>query len=74
MNQDIIESASTSMATTKETEPEVVAGISSADLNPNQQPAVRAGGTAFGYGRTLMLLAAGLALGYAAARGLRGRA
>jgi hypothetical protein len=74
MNQGIIESASTSMATTKETEPEVVAGISSADLNPNQQPAVRNGGAAFGYGRMLMLLAAGLALGYGAARGLRARA
>lgn len=73
MSHDIIEAASTSMATTKETEPEVVAGISSADLNPSQKLAVRVDETTLGYGSTLMLLAAGLGIGYCAWRWQRSR-
>ena len=73
MDHAITGIAPTSTATTKETEPEVVAGISSADLNPSQPLAFRTDGPAPGYGRMLMLLAAGLAIGVAAARLVRGR-
>ena len=65
--------APTSTATTRETEPEVVAGISSADLNPSQPLSFRTSGGGLGYGRMLMLLAAGLAIGFGAARFVRSR-
>jgi hypothetical protein len=74
MDQDIVGFAPTSMATTKATEPEVVAGISSGDLSPDQKLAIRADtGGDVTYGRWLMLLAAGMALGYGAARLFRDR-
>ena len=56
----------TSAATTRETEPEVVAGIASGDLHPDQTLSIRADRGGFGYGRMLLLLAAGIAAGYAA--------
>lgn len=71
MSRDIAGSAPTSMATTKETEPEVVAGIASGDLHPDQKLSIRTGERKFGYGRMAVLLAAGLVLGYGAARCLR---
>jgi len=74
MSHDIAGFMPTSTATTKETEPEVVAGISSGDLNPNQKLSIRADEhqSSYGrYGRMLMLLAAGLAVGYLAARWAR---
>jgi len=72
MNQATTDFAPTSTATTKETEPEVVAGISSADLSPGQQLSFRTS-AGFGYGRMLMLLAAGLAIGFGAGRLLHRR-
>lgn len=71
MSQAITDLAPTSTATTKETEPAVVAGISSADLNPRQPLSFHTDRVATGYGRMLLLLAAGLAVGYGAARWLR---
>ena len=55
-------SVPTSTATTKDTEPEVVAGVASGDLHPDQNLSIRAdrGG---GWGRTLVYLAAGIAAG-----------
>jgi hypothetical protein len=58
----------TSTATTKQTEPEVVAGISSAEGGPNLQLSIRAGGGELGTGGMLLLFGAGLALGYGAYR------
>ena len=72
MNQATSDFAPTSTATTKETEPEVVAGISSADLSPGRQLSFRTG-AGFGYGRMLMLLATGLAIGFGAGRLLHRR-
>ena len=68
MAQDIDTAAPTSSATTRETEPEVVAGISSAEGSPDQLLSIRVGGIEFGLGRTLLLLGGGIALGYAAMR------
>ena len=57
----------TSMAATKETEPDVVAAISSGEGSPELPTAFRIGTFEVSYGGALMLLAAGLALGYGAA-------
>lgn len=54
----------TSTATTSQTEPEVVAGISSAEGGPDQQLSFRVGGPGIGTGRMLLMLGAGMALGY----------
>ena len=58
----------TSTATTKQTEPEVVAGISSAEGSPNQPLSIRVGDAELGIGRMFLLFGAGLALGYGAYR------
>lgn len=71
MKDDSTGLASTSTAATTETEPEVIAGIASGDLQPDQPLAIRADRDGFGYGRMLMLLAAGIAVGYAVSRLLR---
>jgi len=68
MDQEITERAPTSSAATKETEPEVVAAISSAEGNPSLPLSFRIGGIEFPVARTAMLLAGGLALGYGISR------
>lgn len=60
----------TSTADTRETEPEVVAGISSAEGGPDLPLSIRAD-QAWPAWRGALLLAAGLGLGAAAARLLR---
>jgi len=66
MDQPIAEAPPTSTAATRETEPEVVAGISSG--NPSLPLSFRVGGLNVPYGRLAMLLAGGLALGYGLSR------
>jgi hypothetical protein len=68
MDQEITQLPPTSNAATKETEPEVVAAISSGEGSPNQPMSFRIGGVEIPYGRTVMLLAGGLALGYGLSR------
>jgi hypothetical protein len=70
MDQEITELPPTSNAATKETEPEVVAAISSAEGSPNQPMSFRIGGIELPYARAAMLLAGGLALGYGLSRRL----
>lgn len=57
----------TSTATTSLTEAGVVAGISSAEGSPDQALAFRVAGD-IGIGRMLLMLGAGIALGYGAYR------
>ena len=66
----------TSKAATAETEPEIVAGISSAEGSPDLPTDIRiAGGWRFApLGLGLLLLGAGAAAGYALVRWLRPRA
>jgi hypothetical protein len=71
MHQDVIDTAPTSTATTRETEPEVVAGISSAEGNPDLPLSFRIAGLEVPVGRALLLLGSGLAIGYGAMRLLR---
>lgn len=66
MDNDIATIAPTSTATTPQTEPEVVAGISSAEGNPDLPLSIEAGDAGLGMGRTLLLFGAGIALGYGA--------
>jgi hypothetical protein len=73
MPDDIATIAPTSTATTRQTEPGVVAGISSAEGSPDQALSIRTGGDGMGTGRTLLLFGAGLALGYGAYRLWLGR-
>ena len=68
MDQQTAETPPTSTAATAETEPEVVAGISSAEGNPSLPLSFRIGGIEFPVARTAMLLAGGLALGYGLSR------
>jgi hypothetical protein len=68
MNDTTTLSPPTSSAATRETEPEVVAGISSGEGSPDLPLAMRSGGTDFDWGRWLLLLGAGLALGFGASR------
>ena len=68
MDQPIAEAPPTSTAATRETEPEVVAGISSGEGNPNLPLSFRVAGLNVPYGRLAMLLAGGLALGYGLSR------
>ena len=58
----------TSTAATSETEPEVVAGIASGEGNPSLPLSFRAGGFDVPYGRLIMLLGGGLALGWGISR------
>ena len=62
--------APTSTATTADTEPEVVAGIASGDLHPDQNLSIRADRRG-AWGRTLLFLAAGIAAGSAIALAMR---
>jgi hypothetical protein len=57
----------TSSADTRETEPEVVAGISSGEGNPDMPLSIRAEAGGFGW-RAILLLAGGVGLGYAVSR------
>jgi hypothetical protein len=72
MSDDTAGVAPTSAATTRETEPEVIAGIASGDLHPDQNLSIRANRPG-GWGRTLLFLAAGIAAGCALAVLLRRR-
>jgi hypothetical protein len=71
MEQDLVETPPTSTATTRQTEPEVVAGISSGEGNPELPLSFHIGGVEFGIGRALLLAAGCLALGYGGIRLLR---
>jgi hypothetical protein len=64
MDDNIAIIAPTSTATTKQTEPEVVAGISSAEGIPGLPLSIAADGDGIGPGRMLLLFGAGIALGY----------
>jgi hypothetical protein len=70
MDQEITELPPTSNAATTETEPEVVAAISSAKGSPSLPMSFRVGGIEIPYGRTMLLLAGGLTLGYGLRRWL----
>ena len=70
VDQDLTETPPTSIAATRETEPEVVAAVSSAEGNPDQPLSFRIGGIDFAYLRPMLLLGAGLALGYSVSRWL----
>jgi hypothetical protein len=72
MSDDSAGLAPTSSATTADTEPEVVAGIASGDLHPEQKLAIRVDPPT-GWGRALLYLAGGLAVGGAIGFMLRGR-
>jgi hypothetical protein len=63
----------TSNAATRETEPEVVAGISSSEGNPDLPLSFRASGPRFGWGGWLLVLGAGLAVGYGVSRWMQRR-
>jgi hypothetical protein len=68
MDQQTADMPPTSTAATRETEPEVVAGISSAEGNPSLPLSFRIGGLNIPYARLAMLLGGGLALGYGLSR------
>ncbi|MGD9617785.1 MAG: hypothetical protein AB7O13_20990 [Alphaproteobacteria bacterium] len=70
MSDNTAGSVPTSTATTRETEPEVVAGIASGDLHPDQNLSIRVDQRR-GWGRTLLFLAGGIAAGCAIAVLLR---
>jgi hypothetical protein len=70
MGQCITDAAPTSDATTRQTEPEIVAAISSAEGRPDAPLALRSGS---GIGPPLLLLAGAMALGYVAASWLHSR-
>ena len=67
MDQALIQPAPTSNATTKDAEPEVVAAIASGEGGPDLPTAIRGDGPATGARRVLLLLTAGIALGFGAA-------
>jgi hypothetical protein len=71
MDQHVTDLAPTSTATTSETEPEVVAGISSAEGQPDIPTDIRADGSELGIWPMMAMFAAGALLGFAAARLLR---
>lgn len=68
MDQPIAEAPSTSTAATAVTEPEVVAGISSAEGSPDQPLSFRIGRLDIPYARLAVLLAGGLAVGLGLSR------
>jgi hypothetical protein len=70
VEQDITETPPTSIAATGETEPEVVAAVSSAEGSPDLPLSFRTGGIGLAYLRPVLLLGAGLALGYGISRWL----
>ena len=65
---DTITEPPTSTAATKETEPEVVAAISSGEGSPDLPTAFRIGTFEVSYGGLAVLLTAGIAIGYGAMR------
>jgi len=71
MDQHVTDLPPTSTAATNETEPEVVAAISSAEGDPDLPTQIRTNSGSFGLGGFLMLLAAGTAIGFGAACLLR---
>ena len=71
MRRAISEPAPGSNATTKDTEPQVVAAISSAEGTSELSPTSGSGGLASAFARPLLLLTAGAMLGYGAGRWLR---
>jgi hypothetical protein len=73
MSAAVTEPAPTSNATTRGTELDVVAAISSAEGKGKLSFFVRNGGFLSGVARPLMLLAAGVMVGYGANRWLRSR-
>jgi hypothetical protein len=73
MPDDIAMIEPTSTATTRQTEPGVVAGISSGEGNRDQALSIQVGGSGMGMGRMLLMLGAGVALGYGAYRLWQGR-
>jgi hypothetical protein len=70
MDQRITDPTPTSGATTRKTEPDVVAAISSAEGNPDPPNSF---GSGSGIGGSLLFLAGAMALGYVAASWLRSR-
>jgi len=68
MPNDIATIEPTSSATTGQTEPGVVAGISSGEGSRDQALSIQVGGPGMGMGRMLLMLGAGIALGYGAYR------
>ena len=68
-SEAVIETPPTSTAATLETEPEIVAAISSAEGEPGLPLNIRVE-TAWGYGRIALILAAGAAVGYGLMRWL----
>jgi hypothetical protein len=70
VEQDLTEHPPTSSAATRETEPEVVAAVASAEGRPDLPSSFRTGNIGFAYLRPLLLLSAGLALGYGVSRWL----
>ena len=71
MRRAISEPAPGSNATTKDTEPQVVAAIASAEGTAELPPASGNGGLAPAVARPLLLLTAAAMLGYGAGRWLR---
>ncbi len=69
-DQEITERPPSSSAATGETEPEVVAAVSSAEGSPSLPLSFRIGGIGIGQWRAMMLLSAGLAVGYGISRWL----
>ena len=73
MNDDTAIIEPTSTSTTSQTEPGVVAGISSARGGPDQTLSIRTTGRGIGAWRMLLMLGAGTALGYGVCRLWQGR-
>ena len=73
MSDAMIEDAPTSTATTRTTEPEVVAAVSSAEGTEDRPLSFRSESAARSLLRTPMMFAAGAVLGYAAYHWLRRR-
>lgn len=62
----------TSSAATRQTEPEILAGISSGDIGEHVPTAIRSSGPeGLGLGSLALILVGGAALGYALSRWLR---
>jgi hypothetical protein len=68
MNDTLTEAPPTSTAATRLTEPEVLAGISSAEGDPKGPTKFRVDGGGFDYATMIALGVAGIALGYGISR------
>lgn len=72
MDQDVTLAEPTSSAATRQTEPEVVAGIASGDIPPGVPTDIRSGGPArWSLGSVALILVGGAAVGYGLNRWLR---